>query len=112
MAITASTSHQITLAQASVFTARYRATIPVDPSGQFTAPIAFAFGKNDMVELLNQSGAVGFRVYGAINDDEGQCLVITAIDSNNNDMQNGLLLEFSEPCPSSCSRANELNSTT
>ena len=67
-------------------------------------------GKEKILELLNQEGCVGIRFYYAINDKGEKILVLVGADSNENDMENGLLLENGNICPPFCPKKNVLNS--
>jgi hypothetical protein len=94
----------VTLNDASRWTANYRNTIqPGDVIAEFQ-------GKEKLLELLNQEGCVGIRFYYAINDEGQKVLVLVGADSNENDMENGLILDKGDKCPPFCSRKNILNS--
>ena len=94
----------VTLNDASRWTANYRNTIqPGDVIAEF-------LGKEKILELLSQEGCVGIRFYYAINDSGEKILVLVGADSNENDMENGLILDFGIPCPPVCSKRNRLNS--
>jgi hypothetical protein len=94
----------VTLNDASRWTANYRNTIePGDTIAEFQ-------GKEKLLELLNQEGCVGIRFYYAINDEGQKVLVLVGADSDENDMENGLLLDDGIPCPIICSKRNKLNS--
>jgi hypothetical protein len=93
----------VTLNDASRWTANYRNTIqPGDV-------IAFAAGKEKLIELLNQDECLGARIYYAINDNGEKNLVIVGVDSNGDDMTNGLIMDNLIPCPKFCSKPNQLN---
>ena len=109
MSIKYNSNHSISLNDASTLTNEYRRNLPRNPSGTAPQPIAFAFGKNDMIDLLNQSGAVGFRIYMGMTTAGQYTPVITAIDADGNDMYEGNLMDFGVPCPADCSSANPLN---
>lgn len=94
----------VTLSDASRWTANYRNTIqPGDVIAEFQ-------GKEKLLELLNQEGCVGIRFYYAINDEGKKVLVLVGADSDENDMENGLILDKGDKCPPFCSRRNLLNS--
>ena len=93
----------VTLNDASRWTANYRNTIqPGDTIAEFQ-------GKDKLLELLNQEGCVGIRFYYAINDEGNKILVLVGADCDENDMENGLLLNDALLCPPNCSRPNRLN---
>jgi len=109
MSITADSKHEILLPEASKLTSDYRKSAPKDSAGNYLQPIAYAFGRNEMIELLNQNNAIGFRIYLGM-DAKGQITpVITAIDEENNDLYNEMLLDMAQPCPDICSNENPLN---
>ena len=94
----------VTLSDASRWTANYRNTIQ---PGEIIASFA---GKEKLLELLNQEGCMGARIYYAINDEGKKNLVIVGADENENDLENGLILERTVSCPPFCSKKNRLNS--
>lgn len=103
MAFTGNESKKVTLADASTWTANYRATISSgDTLGHF-------FGKNKINDILNQEGCVGVRIYYGI-DGEAKNLVMVGADANENDLEEGIILEHAVPCPTRCSTPNKLNS--
>jgi hypothetical protein len=93
----------VTLNDASRWTANYRNTI------QLGDVIALFAGKEKLMELLNQEGCEGARIYYAVNDEGAKTLVIVGADSDENDMENGLIFENFIPCPPKCSKPNKLN---
>ena len=94
----------VTLDDASRWTANYRNTIQPGDT------IAFAAGKEKLIELLTQAECLGARIYYAIKDDGEKNLVIVGVDENGDDMENGLLIDQFIPCPKYCSKPNKLNS--
>ena len=94
----------VTLNDASRWTANYRNTIQPGDT------IAFAAGKEKLIELLTQDECLGARIYYAIKDDGEKNLVIVGVDANGDDLENGLILDNVFPCPRLCSKSNRLNS--
>lgn len=92
----------IDLTDASKLTANYRLNSPGQTLGH-------AFGRRQMLDLLNQNNCEGFRIYYGLNETGEKQLVITGIDINGNDLYEGLLLDRSQICPSVCSSSNPLN---
>jgi hypothetical protein len=94
----------VTLNDASRWTANYRNTIQPGDT------IAFAAGKEKLIELLTQDECLGARIYYAIKDDGEKNLVIVGVDENGDDMENGLIMDYLIKCPIYCSKSNKLNS--
>ncbi len=70
---------------------------------------AHFFGKDKILDLLNQSGAVGLRIWYGIGPDGNNRnvpqLYVVAVDANGDDILpsgNELVLDQSLPCPSYC----------
>ena len=75
-------NHLISLSVAQKLTANYRAGSP-------TNPVAHAYGKKQMIQLLEQQDCEGFRIYYGLNDAGGKELVIVGVDENGNDLYEG-----------------------
>ncbi|MBK6527646.1 MAG: hypothetical protein IPG07_20110 [Crocinitomicaceae bacterium] len=80
---------------------RYRANFPTQIKARF-------FGKEIITKILDQSGAVGIRMYFAQNANNEMELVICAADGNENDIL-VKIGDLSIACPANCSAANSLN---
>jgi hypothetical protein len=106
MAFTGNEAEQISLATAAAWTANYRA---VAPAG---APLAHFFGKNIILQILDQEGCKGIRIYFAKDDDGKKQLVIVGADAEENDLYEGIIAERSIWCPPVCSTPNPLNSSS
>ncbi|MDP2176299.1 MAG: hypothetical protein Q8K70_10365 [Bacteroidota bacterium] len=104
MIFTGNENHHISLQEASEITANFRNNMP--PNGI----IAHYFGKNAILNILNQPLCVGMRIYYALDNIDQPKLVLVGTDMNGNDIVNGNLAEFSIPCPTHCSDQNALNS--
>lgn len=85
----------ITLAQGSQWTANYRSANP-------NATKAHFFGKTKLNEVLNQSGCVGIRMYYAIDGNGAKQLVLVGVNSSEQDLTSGIILDLAVPCPSYC----------
>jgi hypothetical protein len=94
--------HRISLPDAAALTKRYQAANPKGVK-------AGAFHADQVLAMLKQSGCVGMRVYYGLNSDASSTLVLTAIDSADNDLVNGTLLQIVFPCPPYCGGGNALN---
>lgn len=104
MAFNGTEGEMISLAEAAGLTANYRDKNPGDVQACF-------YGKDNILALLNQTGAMGIRVYYGIDEDGQKQLVLVAADTNENDIL-GLTLENGTRCPPNCSNGNSLNGLT
>src|SRR5688500_15315689 len=102
MAFDGTEGENITLAQASEWTANYRNNNPDEV-------IAHFYGKSQILAILAQSDAVGIRIYYGIDEEEKKQLILVGADRNENDLFDGIIKDFSRPCPPRCGEANELN---
>jgi hypothetical protein len=94
--------HRISLTDAAALTKRHRdAKVGAEKSG--------AFHKDQVLELLNQAGCVGLRIYYGRQPDGKPALVLTGIDKGDKDLTGGTILEMHIPCPPFCGDANALN---
>lgn len=96
-------NHRISLKDAAVITKRHQAADPKSVKGG-------AFHKDQVLELLNQPGCVGLRVYYGRDTTGAPNLVLTGIDSADSDLTGGTILEIFYPCPPFCGGGNPLNS--
>jgi hypothetical protein len=94
----------VTLAEASGWTANYRRTIP---AGEIISQFV---GRNKLMEILNQDGCMGVRIYYGIGDDGKKNLILVGAEADENDMVDGIIVERLFPCPPLCSGRNSLNS--
>lgn len=101
MNFTGNEKHLVSLQEAAEYTARYRKKNNITLHDTKSVRGAF-FSKIPLLKLINQEGAVGFRYYYGLMEDGMPCLVLTAVTSANVDMVNGILMEFSIPCPPDC----------
>lgn len=91
----------ISLEQAKQFVANYK-NLPG------SGPIrAHGFGKNKLLEVINQPNAIGARFYHGYeqlpNGTFKQNLVVIGVNAANEDiMDTNKILEFSNTCPPSC----------
>jgi hypothetical protein len=90
------TGEQITLAQAQVMVNEYRKRYPDATKGYFA-------GANHFETILNQEDCVGLRIYnGYDKDTDSTNLVIVGVNSNNEDITSGYILDKTAPCPPYC----------
>ncbi len=99
-------NHRITIAEASVLTAKYRqhAGIGATKGGMFW--------KEPVEVLLSQERCVALRFYYAENGDGKPTLVLVGVDKEGKDILDGVMLDLVWPCPPFCDQANVLNSNT
>jgi len=97
-------NHNISLDEASTMTKLYRQSLPVaSRKGGF-------FGRDAIESVLAQADCVGIRYYHGINSKGEPVIILVGTDANEDDLVNGLLLEFAIPCPNQCGASNSLNS--
>jgi hypothetical protein len=96
--------HRISLEAAAAQTRRYRES--AGPS----ATKGGAFRREAFEEILKQPGCTGIRFYYGVNDKGEQSLVLVGVDSKDNDMTGGALMDIIFQCPPFCGDGNTLNS--
>lgn len=103
MAFDGSEGEIVTLSEASGWTRNYRNNAGTGAVlGQF-------YGKEKLMEILNQSGCVGIRIYKALDDNGTPIHVLVGADADANDMTE-IILERGVKCPPMCGASNDLNS--
>ena len=95
-------SEFVTLDEAANWTSKYRATIN---EGEIISPY---FGREKIEAILNQEDCVGINTYHGI-DDGKKNLILVGTSTDEQDMENGILVEKALPCPPTCRRQNRLN---
>jgi hypothetical protein len=95
-------NHRISLADAAALTKRYR-------DAKISDVKAGAFHKDQVLELLNQPGCVGLRIYDGRDASGSPSVVLAGVDKADNDLTGGVLLEQWLPCPPYCGAVNPLN---
>ncbi len=96
--------HSISLEDASNLTQSFQLQASPDQV------IAGYFGKEAILAILAQESAVGMRCYYGLDADGISHLVIVGVNSQGNDMTDGLLAQRMTACPPYCPEVNELNS--
>lgn len=96
MSFTGHENHDITLAEATAWTANYRKTVAA------SATKAHFFGKDAIQAILDQTDSVGIRIYYALDPEGRQQLIVVGVNAGENDLYQGLLAERSFPCPPAC----------
>jgi len=106
MSFTGNEGEFISLNDAATLTAAHRSSNPNAIQGHF-------FGKSKILDLLNQSGCKGLRIYHGESSTGSREIVVVAVDSNEDDILNStnpLVLDQSILCPPTCGSSNALNS--
>ena len=96
--------HNITLAEASDLTFNFR--MQAGPN----AVLGGFFGKDAVLAILAQEGAVGLRYYYGLDETGKPHIILIGVDQEGNDKTEGLLAQRSVVCPPICAQENELNS--
>ncbi|MGQ0703988.1 MAG: hypothetical protein ACT4PM_12720 [Gemmatimonadales bacterium] len=96
--------HRIPLDAAAALTRNFRAR--PDPG----AVRAGTFHADQVRELVNQPGCVGFRIYTGRGPDGRLSFVLVGVDAQDRDMTSGVILNWQFPCPPFCDDGSALNS--
>lgn len=91
----------ISLIAASQQTANYRNQNPEAIKGHF-------IGKDHLLNILNQSGCMGIRVYYGIDNSGNKELIFVGVDADENDLLY-LIADHGNKCPPDCGNTNSLN---
>lgn len=102
MTFTGNEGEQITLIQATAWCANFRSQAGSNPTK------AHAYGKNKLMNILDQDGCYGIRAYYAIDDTGVKQLVLVGVDVNGCDMTTGYILDKSVICPPYCDTISPL----
>jgi hypothetical protein len=68
------------------------------------------FGKEAILAILAQEGAVGLRYYYGMDENGKPHVILIGVDKEGDDMTEGLLAQRSVVCPPICAKENVLNS--
>jgi hypothetical protein len=96
--------HHITLSEASQLTFNFR--MQAGPN----AVLGGFFGKEAILAILAQDGAVGLRYYYGLDEDGKPHIILIGVDKEGNDMVDGLLAQRSVVCPPIFAKEHVLNS--
>jgi len=103
MAFNGTEGEFITLAEGGEMTKAWR-------EGDNGSTKAVFFGRDKLIEILNQEDCVGIRMYFGKNEDNEKSLVLVGASADENDQVQGKILDRGAPCPKVCATANALNS--
>lgn len=92
----------ISLSDGAELTGKFRDTYPSQRKAIF-------FGKDKLQTLIDQTDAMGIRIYFGMDTDGKMELVLVAADGNENDILERIL-DCGLSCPTHCSSSNDLNS--
>jgi hypothetical protein len=102
MEINKNTGEQITLAKAQEMVNEFRKRYPDTTKGYFA-------GANHFDKILKQEDCIGLRIYnGYDKESDSTNLVIVGVNSNNEDMTKGYILDKAAACPPNCPKNNDL----
>ena len=96
MAFTGNEEHTVTLEEAKELIANYQESEGAEDI------LACYFGKTFLLSVLNQEGCVGIRIYNGRKEDGKLEFVIVGVDSDGEDLKEGILGNRSAPCPPYC----------
>lgn len=89
----------IALSTAAEWTENYREEYPDDIKAHY-------YGSTILQDIIDQDGAVGIRIYYAIDNLGVKQLVLVGVDSSGNDMTSGIVADRGAPCPTYCDSGN------
>lgn len=92
----------ISLRNGAELTGKFRDTYPNQIKAMY-------FGKDKLQALLDQTDAMGIRIYFGLNTEGKMELVLVGADSNEDDILEKIL-DSGWGCPANCSSTNLLNS--
>ncbi len=101
MAFTGNESEVITLQEAKDWTAAFRNSNPTSVKAHF-------FGRNQLMQILDQTDCAGIRAYYAIDNNGKKQLVLVGVDYDGKDQYTETILDRSEPCPQICDTSSPL----
>jgi hypothetical protein len=105
MAFDGKEGEEVTLEQASGWTANFR-------NGMAPGAIKAHFMGEDLIrDIVKQPGCQGIRIYNGVNDAGEACLIFVGADANEDDMigSGDVIADYTEPCPPFCGSGNSLN---
>lgn len=94
------TGEVITLAEAVDFTHSFQTANP-------NAIKAFFVGAEKLNMILKQENCIGIRIYNGLENNKNN-LVLVGVDTNGEDITNGIIVEHLDPCPPRCSTTSAL----
>lgn len=102
MDFTKNTGEQITLQEAKTLVNASKKKFP-------NKLHSFFLGSNHYQSILEQENCIGIRIINAFNESKNaETLVLVGVDTEGNDMCDGIIVDKLEPCPSFCPTSTEL----
>lgn len=102
MSISSQSGKVITLEQAIEYTHTYQIEHPEKTK-------SFFVGLDKLNLILSQNDCIGLRIYLGEDPDSSQTnMVLVGVDSNQEDLTKGTILEELVPCPRICPKTSEL----
>lgn len=96
------TGEVITLKEAIDFTHSFQVKNPDELK-------SFLLGVNKLNLILEHNDCIGLRIYNGYNTETSKNnLVLVGIDTNGEDITNGVILENLNPCPPDCPKSSPL----
>jgi len=97
MAVNKDSGEIISLEEAKQYISAFRSRFPEELHGYFV-------GSDKIQLILEQDGCVGIRIYNGYDEEtQTKNVVLVGVDSNGNDMEDGIILEKLIICPPYCS---------
>ncbi|TPE44390.1 hypothetical protein [Pontibacter mangrovi] len=83
---------------AASYTQNYRQSI----AGKEGVAKAHFFGRDILQAILEQEGCMGIRIYYGIDENGQKQLVLVGANADGEDMEDGVMADFSHVCPPDC----------
>ena len=102
MAIDRNTGEVITLNEAVNYAHSFQERQP-------EAIKSFFVGTNKLNRIIEQEGCIGVRIYNGydpVTNKENRVLV--GVDASGEDISNGIIVEYLNPCPTDCPKSSPL----
>ena len=96
--------HRISLPEAAAHARRHREAHQPQRDGDKGG----AFRGDQVMELLQQKGCWGLRIYHGRSEKGERNMVLVGIDEEGRELTSGVMLELSFPCPPFCDEDSDL----
>lgn len=96
MALEVTSGEEITLTEAQEYISEFEKQYPNEVK-------AFFIGANHFTSILNQEDCIGIRIYNGYDlTEERMSQVLVGVDTDENDMKGGIIVNKSLVCPPVC----------